>query len=123
MKASYNKQTKIIDTLWPDESIVPKDVDIIDFPEEYLQKFYANDYFYFTYENQNIEEHINSKRQIEDQIFVLKQNLLNTDYVAIKFAEGELNAKQFEPTKNLRKEWRQTINDLEAILVEQKEED
>lgn len=53
----------------------------------------------------------------EAQIQVLKKLLIKTDYQAIKFAEGELSAEEYAPIKQLRKEWRQKINELEANNV------
>lgn len=46
----------------------------------------------------------------------LKSKLANTDYQAIKFAEGELTAEEYEPMKEQRKQWRKEINDLESQI-------
>lgn len=54
---------------------------------------------------------------IRDQIATLKQNLSDTDYKAIKFAEGLLTAEEYEPTKVQRQAWRDEINTLEASLI------
>lgn len=51
-------------------------------------------------------------RQIDDY----KQKLFDTDYQAIKFAEGELTEQQYQSTKAQRQEWRNKINELEKIV-------
>ena len=43
----------------------------------------------------------------------LKQNLLDTDYKAIKYAEGLISEAEYAETKALRQEWREEINRLE----------
>ena len=40
--------------------------------------------------------------------------LAETDYKAIKYAEGELSADEYAPTKQQRIEWRAKINELQA---------
>ena len=40
-------------------------------------------------------------------------NVKETDYIAIKFAEGEMTAEEFAPYKEQRHAWRQRINELE----------
>ena len=44
----------------------------------------------------------------------LKKQLSDTDYKAIKFAEGEINPEDYLPIKNQRAEWRAKINQLQA---------
>ena len=48
-----------------------------------------------------------------ERIDELKKQLADTDYLAIKFAEGELTAEEFAPMKAQRKAWRAEINELE----------
>ncbi len=50
------------------------------------------------------------------QITVLKQNLSDTDYKAIKFAEGLISEEDYAPIREQRQEWRTQINLLEAEL-------
>lgn len=52
------------------------------------------------------------------EISILKSELTNSDYKAIKYAEGLLTAEEYEPTKKQRAEWRARINELEAQLGE-----
>ena len=54
--------------------------------------------------------------EIQSKIDELKYKLLKTDYKAIKFAEGELSAYEYEPIKQNRKQWRAEINALEQQL-------
>lgn len=53
------------------------------------------------------------------QISELKKLLFDTDYQAIKYAEGLLTAEEYEPIKQQRQAWRDEINRLEAELKEQ----
>jgi hypothetical protein len=49
-----------------------------------------------------------------EEIAELKAKLAATDYQAIKYAEGVLSADEYEPTKIMRQEWRDRINELEV---------
>lgn len=46
----------------------------------------------------------------------LKAKLANTDYMAIKYAEGVLTLSDYLKTKEQRQAWRAEINALEANL-------
>lgn len=46
----------------------------------------------------------------------LKDQLRDTDYQAIKYAEGELSAEAYAPVKEQRKELRKQINAYETII-------
>ena len=50
----------------------------------------------------------------EEKIAEFKNLLSKTDYQAIKFAEGELSAEEYEPIRLQRKAWREEINMLEG---------
>ena len=56
------------------------------------------------------------KEEILPRIAELKGLLQETDYKAIKFAEGEISAEEYEETKLQRKAWRDEINQLEEQL-------
>lgn len=56
--------------------------------------------------------------ELKEEYHQLKGNLFRTDYQAIKFAEGELSAEEFEPVKQQRIQWRKRINELQEILEE-----
>ena len=49
----------------------------------------------------------------QQQIDELKALLQESDYKAIKFAEGWISEQDYEPTKQQRQQWRQQINELE----------
>lgn len=46
----------------------------------------------------------------------LKKKLAETDFQAIKYAEGELTEEEYEPIKQQRKAWRKEYNELEQQL-------
>ena len=50
------------------------------------------------------------------QIIELKSELHRTDYMAIKFAEGELTAEEYAEVKEQRRAWRAEINHLQAEI-------
>ena len=49
------------------------------------------------------------------EIKELKQKLADTDYQAIKYAEGATSAEEYAPIKAIRQEWRDRINELEEV--------
>ena len=52
----------------------------------------------------------------EREIAELKQKLRDTDYQAIKYAEGAMSLVEYAETKALRQAWRERINVLEAVI-------
>ena len=50
------------------------------------------------------------------EIEELKQRLVNTDYQAIKYAEGHITEEEYESIKEARQSWRNRINELETKL-------
>lgn len=66
---------------------------------------------YKPYSEQEIKVIKNNNRISE-----LKQKLQDTDYKAIKYAEGELTKEEYAPMKAQRKAWREEINKLEEEL-------
>ena len=59
--------------------------------------------------------------ELKNNIVILKAKLRATDYKAIKFAEGELSAEEYEETRLQRKAWREQINTLEIELKQMEE--
>ena len=47
------------------------------------------------------------------EITQLKKQLSNTDYKAIKYAEGQLTEEEYAPTRSQRASWRARINKLQ----------
>lgn len=51
-----------------------------------------------------------------NRIRELKEKLRETDYKAIKYAEGLISYSEYLPTLQERKNWREEINKLEVEL-------
>ena len=56
------------------------------------------------------------RMEAERKISELKAKLRDTDYKAIKYAEGELSEEEYAPTKAERSDWREQINQLEGEM-------
>ena len=50
------------------------------------------------------------------EIVELKNKLAETDYQAIKYAEGFLGEEEYADMKGQRQAWRDRINELEAVI-------
>ena len=57
-------------------------------------------------------------REKSEQILQLRGLLHNTDFKAIKYAEGELTEEEYAPIKEDRRSWRAQINALEKEIAE-----
>ena len=55
-------------------------------------------------------------QKVQGEINAYRQILVNTDYLAIKYAEGELSESEYHDTKVKRRECRDMINTLEDYL-------
>ena len=55
-------------------------------------------------------------QKVQGKINAYRQILTNTDYLAIKYAEGELSESEYHDTKIKRREFRDRINTLEDYL-------
>lgn len=56
-----------------------------------------------------------AEEKAKARIRELKAKLAATDYQAIKYAEGEMDAEEYAPIKAQRAEWRTEINALEEL--------
>lgn len=56
------------------------------------------------------------RRERERRIAELKSNLAETDYKAIKYAEGIISEDEYAETKAQRQAWRDEINGIEGAL-------
>ncbi len=56
--------------------------------------------------------------QYQSEIIELKKYLADTDYKAIKFAEGELSESDYREDKSQRHDARARINELESLIEE-----
>ena len=61
------------------------------------------------------EEMIDRENAIQE-ITQLKKQLSDTDYKAIKYAEGQLTEEEYSPIRIQRQSYRDRINELEALL-------
>lgn len=66
----------------------------------------------------------NTRRKIINdykiKIQACKNRLKATDYKALKFAEGEISAEEYEPIRIERREIREQINAFEQVIIEVK---
>jgi hypothetical protein len=60
--------------------------------------------------------------QYQSEIVELKKYLSDTDYKAIKFAEGELSESDYQEVKSQRHDARVRINELESLIEELEKE-
>lgn len=58
-----------------------------------------------------------TREEIQGQINAYLNLLQNTDYKAIKHADGAISDEEYADTNTLRASYRQAINDLEAQLA------
>ena len=56
--------------------------------------------------------------QYQSEIIELKKYLFDTDYKAIKFAEGEITESEYQEVKSQRHDARVRINELESLIEE-----
>lgn len=58
-----------------------------------------------------------AKKAARKEIAELKQKLRDTDYQAIKYAEGAMELIEFAPIREQRQAWRDRINELEEVIA------
>ena len=80
------------------------------------------DYTKIDYNNGYVDEnenfvYIRDYRKNFERVAELKRNLADTDYRAIKYAEGQYTEEEYAPYKAQRQEWRDEINELEKKLT------
>ena len=97
----------------------------IEITEAQRKQFLPDKYSYYAVENgqfvikrrtptaQEVERDVARAKQ--KQINELKAKLSETDYQAIKFAEGWITAEEYASVKAQRQLWRDAINDLEEV--------
>lgn len=56
------------------------------------------------------------KEEYAAEILTLKKQLADTDYKAIKYAEGVMTDEDYQATGIQRQAWRRRINELEALI-------
>ena len=86
-------------------------------PDKYSYYAVVDGKFTIKRRTPTIEElHNDDIQDINREINVLKKRLFDTDYKAIKYAEGWLTDEEYAEAKAQREEWRKRINKLEASL-------
>lgn len=68
-------------------------------------------------EVRDIAVEVDENEQKQNRIAELKANLADTDYQAIKYAEGLISETDYAPIKAQRQAWRDEINALETELA------
>lgn len=88
-----------------------------------MTKYYLNDIEVSQEEARNLipisitDERVDLRRKNnEELIFEYKQKLKETDYKAIKYAEGLISETDYAPIKVERENYRKAINSLEISL-------
>jgi hypothetical protein len=56
------------------------------------------------------------KEEYAAEILTLKKQLADTDYRAIKYAEGVMTDEDYQATGIQRQAWRRRINELETLI-------
>ena len=122
-KINYQTRSDKPDSFWLNES--ERDNYFVIHDNSVLaQKIRANypDIEYVLDENGNLidvniktadKEKRQKKEEYNKQIAQLKMQLRNTDYQALKFAEGQITAADYEVIKIQRQAWRDEIKRLE----------
>lgn len=77
---------------------------------------YSNDSSVYEETVQPTEEEL-EKIKLQEQMTTLKQELSNTDYQAIKYAEGWFTDEEYSPIKAEREGLREKIRELEEQLI------
>ena len=86
-------------------------------PDKYSYYAVVDGKFAIKRRTPTIEElHNDDIQDINREINELKKKLFDTDYKAIKYAEGWLTDEEYAEAKAQREEWRKRINKLEASL-------
>ena len=85
------------------------DVEGVEGKEEYdeVEKIYV----YVPYTKKELE-----KRNAIKRINELRMLLNESDYKAIKYAEGLISEEDYQPIKELRQSYREEINELEKLI-------
>jgi hypothetical protein len=81
-------------------------------------RFYNASFCYYLKDDKLIyDDTAKAKAEKQEKIFMqineLKQRLIQSDYQAIKFAEGWISDAEYSETLNQRQQWRNEINKLE----------
>ena len=121
IKANYNQETGKVISFGKDTKPY---IEITEqerkqpLPDKYSYYAVVNGKFTIKRRNPTKEELEADNRQVvEREISELKRKLSDTDYKAIKYAEGFLTEEEYKETKAQRQMWRDRINELESKIV------
>ena len=93
---------------------------LVSIAQRIFAEYSGNDYRLVITDNHYKTVHVSEEERQKDQyrleISQLKKQLSDTDYKAIKYAEGQLTESEYSPIRSQRAEWRARINELEALL-------
>lgn len=92
------------------------------YTDEEIVLAYNGEYFLPLSETQTqkyIDEmnHFFTLNDLKCKVDTYKQLLADSDYKAIKYAEGLISAEEYEPIKLERQSYRDEINRVEALIV------
>ena len=121
IKANYNQETGKVISFGKDTKPY---IEITEqerkqpLPDKYSYYAVVNGKFTIKRRNPTKEELEADNRQVvEREISELKHKLSDTDYKAIKYAEGFLTEEEYKETKAQRQMWRDRVNELESKIV------
>ena len=123
VKVHYNEVTKKVEGFYPDfieyETVPEPYVEVTDERHAELvemansgKELYLSNLVEKSFDLREIV--ISQEQQRQNRIAELKSLLAQTDYQAIKYAEGQLSASEYAEMKKQRQTWRDEINELET---------
>ena len=93
---------------------------LVSLAQRLAAEYEGNNYKLVITDNQYQVIHISEQDLLKDQyrleITQLKKSLSDTDYKAIKYAEGQISESEYASIRELRQSYRDRINELEALL-------
>ena len=93
---------------------------LVSLAQRLAAEYEGNDYKLVITDNHYQVIHISEADLLKDQyrleIIQLKKQLSDTDYKAIKYAEGQISEDDYASVRELRQGYRDRINELEALL-------
>ena len=106
---SFTENTQIAHQLgWQDNTVLISDTEVSE----------VNGWIYLKGYAPKKTESMILIEQYQSEIVELKKYLSDTDYKAIKFAEGELSEEAYREDKSQRHDARVRINELESLIEE-----
>ena len=108
-----------LDIIFTDESTNYQKI-LVSLAQRLAAEYKGTEYKLVITDNHYQVIHISEQDLLKDQyrleITQLKKQLSDTDYKAIKYAEGQLTEEEYSATRSQRASWRARINELEALL-------